>query len=344
MKKVLKLTLIISILIFGIQRVNAEEYGIYCEYGSSGSFRIFVDTLYDIPETEGNDIFVSKIETAEHQPKPLNDSSEIEWLTQLGILKNTSLGKMWSCPESSVFGENIEVLTAKEYVGESLLENITTGEEHYTCDYSSGNDKLTISFDFTNEKCEYTITYPSNETKTISCNELSGTGNFLPSTDGCDDVYYVKSKNIIRVATGGNNENNTNYTLSGLCDSYNTNDIEHFCSGNCNYEELVCPYKCGSSTDIPAALPTFTHNIINIVKIIVPIMLVIFGMLDFGKAVTSNDEKIMKESQNRFIKRIIGAVAIFLVVAVTQFIFSMIGTDSTNDMVSCINCFINDKC
>lgn len=101
---------------------------------------------------------------------------------------------------------------------------------------------------------------------------------------------------------------------------------------------------CGSSTNIPAALPTFIYNIINLIKIAVPVVLIILGMIDFAKATVSQDEKQMKDSQAKFIKRAIAAVAIFVVVAVTQLLFSIIGTDSTNDMVSCINCFTNKVC
>lgn len=102
--------------------------------------------------------------------------------------------------------------------------------------------------------------------------------------------------------------------------------------------------SCGSTSDIPLALPIFIHNIISIIKILIPVLLIILGMLDFGKAVASNDEKTMNESKNKFVKRIIGAVAIFLVVAVTQFIFKAINIKNSNDIISCINCFVNNDC
>lgn len=49
------------------------------------------------------------------------------------------------------------------------------------------------------------------------------------------------------------------------------------------------------------------------VFIIVPIALMLYAMVDFGKAVTASDEKEVKAAQSRLIKRIIYAALIFLV-------------------------------
>ncbi len=51
----------------------------------------------------------------------------------------------------------------------------------------------------------------------------------------------------------------------------------------------------------------------NILKIIVSLALIAFGIIDFSKAVFSGDEKNMKEAQTKFIKRIVVVVILFLV-------------------------------
>lgn len=96
-------------------------------------------------------------------------------------------------------------------------------------------------------------------------------------------------------------------------------------------------------TDIPEALPIFISNIINLFKIVIPILLIIMGMFDFIRAVMSNDEKQMKEAQSRFIRRIIAAVLVFFVVAIVQFVFDVVGSDNEN-VVGCIDCFVNGDC
>ena len=115
--------------------------------------------------------------------------------------------------------------------------------------------------------------------------------------------------------------------------------------------DLFSILKC--SIEIEPIVPAFTHLIVSMVKVIIPIILIAFGMIDLAKAVMSNDDKVMKEAQTKLIKRIIYAVIIFFVVAIVQFVFSTLaqaGSDANdqttvdgNDISGCINCFINNK-
>jgi len=45
----------------------------------------------------------------------------------------------------------------------------------------------------------------------------------------------------------------------------------------------------------------------------VPVLLILLGIIDFGKAVVASKEDEMRKAQSTFIKRIIAAVAIFFV-------------------------------
>ena len=47
--------------------------------------------------------------------------------------------------------------------------------------------------------------------------------------------------------------------------------------------------------------------------LLVPIILIVLGSLDFATAIFSSDENNMKKAQGKFIKRIIIAVCIFLI-------------------------------
>ena len=86
---------------------------------------------------------------------------------------------------------------------------------------------------------------------------------------------------------------------------------------------------CGDIV-IPGIIPQMITTIIFIMKVVIPILLIIFGMLDMGKAVVAKKEEDMKKYQSSFIKRLISAVIVFLIVAVVQFILGLIGagTDS----------------
>lgn len=68
------------------------------------------------------------------------------------------------------------------------------------------------------------------------------------------------------------------------------------------------------------------NKILDIIKIAVPILLVLLGMMDFGKAVMSNDEKALKEAQNRFVKRLIAGVVIFFLPLILNFLLNLLET------------------
>ena len=63
----------------------------------------------------------------------------------------------------------------------------------------------------------------------------------------------------------------------------------------------------------------------------IPILLIIFGMIDLGKAVIASKEDEMKKAQGTLIKRAIYAVAVFLVVTIVSLVMGMVGAEEWND-------------
>lgn len=83
---------------------------------------------------------------------------------------------------------------------------------------------------------------------------------------------------------------------------------------------LVCP----SPYDKLQPLFSVIGELINIIKIIVPIILIVYGMLDFGKAVIGKDDAEIKKAQGLFVKRIIYGVAVFFVITVVILLTNLI--------------------
>lgn len=67
-------------------------------------------------------------------------------------------------------------------------------------------------------------------------------------------------------------------------------------------------------------------KILVVFKIVIPILLIIFGMIDLGKAVIASDEKAIKEATNSIIRRLIAAVVIFFVPTLVGAVFGLIGS------------------
>ncbi len=96
---------------------------------------------------------------------------------------------------------------------------------------------------------------------------------------------------------------------------------------------------------IPAGVANVVSLIVKGVQVVVPILLIIWGMLDFAKAVIGSDEDKIKAAQKVFIKRLIAAVIVFLVVTIVKLVVNLVGqingesVDQTDSIWSCVSCF-----
>ena len=54
--------------------------------------------------------------------------------------------------------------------------------------------------------------------------------------------------------------------------------------------------------------------VVQVFQIVIPILLILFGLIDLGKAVIASKEDEMKKARKNLIKRVIYAIAVFLVV------------------------------
>ena len=83
---------------------------------------------------------------------------------------------------------------------------------------------------------------------------------------------------------------------------------------------------------------SFVGNIYDIIKIIVPILIVIMGIIDLIKAVTSSKQDEMKKATSIFIKRLILGVIVFFVFPIVSFLMGLLNEDTDN---KCMACFLN---
>ena len=79
---------------------------------------------------------------------------------------------------------------------------------------------------------------------------------------------------------------------------------------------LSCP------VDIPEPIIGVIGIIIKCIFIGVPILLIIWGLLDLGKAVISQKEDDIKKNQSIFIKRLIAAVIIFFIIPIVHLLLT----------------------
>lgn len=108
-----------------------------------------------------------------------------------------------------------------------------------------------------------------------------------------------------------------------------------------DYNSMQCDcFKCGGQ-EFPYMLAQFTSTCVTVVKIVVPILLIILGMIDMLKATSSQKEDEMKKAQQIFVKRLIAALLVFFIVAIVQFTFGILTRAGFGDATQCLNSFIN---
>lgn len=101
------------------------------------------------------------------------------------------------------------------------------------------------------------------------------------------------------------------------------------------YADVTC-----AGVTIDQKIPDVVHTIILLLQIVVPILLVIFGMMDLMKGVMAQKEDEIKKGQQTFIKRLIAAAVVFFVIAIVKMLTNFLA-DEDNEIMSCFNAFVN---
>src|SRR5574344_1129631 len=122
--------------------------------------------------------------------------------------------------------------------------------------------------------------------------------------------------------------NNVNYT-----DSEDSGDITKLCDVNEN-PGVLAAFKIGSIA-------------INIVKVVVPIILIVMGMFDMAKAVVDGKDGAVTKQAAAFGKRIVACVLIFFVPTIILAIFNTVDSwqSVSSKYKACLDCLLDtSKC
>ena len=73
------------------------------------------------------------------------------------------------------------------------------------------------------------------------------------------------------------------------------------------------------------------NGLIPVIQIGIPIVLIVIGMFDLGKAVVASKEDEIKSAQKLLIKRVIYAILIFFVVFLVTAVFNIVAGSGNGD-------------
>lgn len=79
-------------------------------------------------------------------------------------------------------------------------------------------------------------------------------------------------------------------------------------------------------------------SVLSIIQWGIPILLIIMGSIDLGKAVLASDDKEIKAATGKLIKRAIAAVAVFFMPLIVNLLINMVA-DTGEEEGGFINCW-----
>ena len=84
--------------------------------------------------------------------------------------------------------------------------------------------------------------------------------------------------------------------------------------------------------------------IIYVAKIVIPLLLIVMGSIDFGKAVIASDDKAMKDAGGTLLRRFIAAVIIFLLPTILNLLLGLVDNiesfDPDGNFANCTNVYL----
>ncbi len=107
------------------------------------------------------------------------------------------------------------------------------------------------------------------------------------------------------------------------------------------YETIV-----GCPGDLPAIVGKLISLVYMVIRIGIPIVLLIVGMIDLGKAVVAQKEDEIKKAQGSLIKKVIAAVLVFLLFTLIRYAIGLVTSKEdaqTKTMWACVDALLNYK-
>ena len=328
MKKINYIVIILMLFLLGISNAKAADYEYYCTKEAATQLaKIIYKEVGTDSAINSEDNFFMKLSTAAVSINNANSKSG-----------NSFYEKIYNLTDSNYDGYS----KYKDQSFESVVPSSKRNEMLYIAE-------LVLTGKYT---------FPSNMTLQASKEIVENYGTVWSSVenkDGYKDIYFgyeqgnLSSTNIYnetlednsvthykKIASDLENIGYSSYTVNNVCSAYSSPIANNTTTGNTetNYDPGVC-----ANPEILRVVYFFTI-LIDIVKIVVPLGLIIFGLIDFSKAAISSDEGAQKKSGQLFLKRLLYGVLIFAIPWIIEVLMVTIGNltedNATTNFTDCL--------
>ena len=259
-------------------------------------------------------------------------------------------------------GSSLSLDTSESFCQGTCNQVVERPSSSYACNYTGSGGTMMITGE--NNRC--TVIYPDGTQESM----VNGVCSMVSSTS-CPDLYYDSSTREIMWASYDYNQwfENSPGTYDPEMQNYLCGDdsqVSYYCSeGGCEYpnnqniqcdriESIIENERIYADRDVYSICSSpsyrkpmlFLGKILNFVKIIVPIVIIVFGVLDFYKAITSSKDEGLSKAFKSLIIRAIAGVCIFLLPGIVQLVLNMVNewSDYSNNWCCCTECLLNGDC
>ena len=96
--------------------------------------------------------------------------------------------------------------------------------------------------------------------------------------------------------------------------------------------------KCGS-TNLPDFIGYLVSLVYFAIRVAVPILLIIAGMFDLGKAIVSKKEEEVKKAKNLLFKKFLLGIVVFLIPYLVELLIKLLTHD--DELLNCVKNLID---
>ncbi len=364
-----KIDFLITMFFILMINVSAKEELFECRYNVSERNTNILCVIYDN--------YSHKCYVQENGEATTNSNKEdiLNWGKAVGI---DFQAKQWveqnnQCPnylvaklDSGVDGYQLHAFQDRNEAFELIKtykDNL--GENRYLAEIESlENTRITHICSYKN----YTLTFKDGDLYGTTTSEetiYNGISVELQNTDSCPTSTYYGScvSGKCTILTKPLEGFQGDFQEAKLClnEGYDTGLCVEESDGNQNIddseneeeEDTPPDYNIeDTSADTICTMPAyrkpmkFIGTIINFLKIIVPIIIIAFGVVDLYKAVTGSKDDEIKKSIKSIIIRVVAGIAIFLLPGIIQFVLNWVNawSDYKNSWCCCTDCLLNPDC
>lgn len=96
--------------------------------------------------------------------------------------------------------------------------------------------------------------------------------------------------------------------------------------------------KCGTIDNIPKVIPRLSRFLFQLIKYIVPAIIILFGSIEFFKSSIGSDKEMLPKAVKQFSTKLIAGAVVFVILFLFQTVISIVSNDT--NVTECISCFL----